>query len=240
MIPLMTSRLLRLSQHQAHGTSLAAVTATGCAGAISYQEYVDYPAAGAVAVTAMITSVAGARLTTFMSASALRRALGILLLIMGPAVPAKAYFMEQQEERNRNRLQATVDQEKEVDWKRRFAAPAAIGIGSGFLSGLFGVGGGTVTVPALTYAHTFPDSSQTVHHQALATSLAAMTMPAFVGTCTHASAGNVAFRVAPPLAAGALCGAYLGGKVALETSESTLRWGFSALLTVLGIRTLLK
>jgi hypothetical protein len=42
MIPLMTSRLLQLSQHQAHGTSLFAVATTGAAGALSYSGQVDW------------------------------------------------------------------------------------------------------------------------------------------------------------------------------------------------------
>jgi uncharacterized membrane protein YfcA len=248
MIPLMTSHLLRLSQHQAHGTSLAAVTATGCAGALAYQDFVDYEAAAAISATAMLTAVWGARATVYLSATALRRALGVLLLVMGPALPVKAYLLEQQEQEILLKQQPEESVPKEeatskkglVQWDH-LVVPAAIGIGSGFLAGIFGVGGGTLVVPALTYTHKFPSSSsQTVHHQALATSLAAMTLPAAIGTLTHARAGNVAMHVAPGLALGALCGGYLGGKLAVQTTESTLRWGFSILLTVLGIRTLRK
>jgi uncharacterized membrane protein YfcA len=91
-----------------------------------------------------------------------------------------------------------------------------------------------VVVPALTL---FTSCS---HHEALATSLAAMTLPAMSGTWTHYQAGNVAIRAAPALAVGACLGATIGGQIGRSTDESTLRWGFSGLLATLGLRTLLK
>jgi uncharacterized membrane protein YfcA len=116
----------------------------------------------------------------------------------------------------------------------RIVPSAMIGMVSGFLAGVFGVGGGVIVVPGLALAL---DCS---HYQALATSLAAMSLPAAVGTYTHYRAGNVVLRVAPALALGAFAGAYLGGSVGLQTKESTLQWGFSGLLAVLGARTIFK
>ena len=109
-----------------------------------------------------------------------------------------------------------------------------IGIGSGFLAGLFGVGGGAIVVPALTLA------TDMTHYQALGTSLCAMALPAMVGTGTHYMKGNVSMRVAPALATGAFLGGFLGGKLGLKTNEDALRWVFSGLMVVLGARTLLK
>jgi hypothetical protein len=106
MIPLMTSsRLLGLSQHQAHGTSLCAVAATGIAGACGYLEYVEWRDAAALAAGGMLTARWGAQLTSKLSGRALRKSLGLLMLVMTPAVPAKAYFMQQRE--------AVSDKEKE-------------------------------------------------------------------------------------------------------------------------------
>ncbi len=242
MIPLLT-RVCRLSQHQAHGTSLAAVMATGLAGAVSYQDHVDFAAAGPLAAAAMLTASLGAKTTTLLSEKWLKRALGVLLLVMGPAVPAKQHIVEQyahlhhpQNEIDREEKHAT--SHSIASSYPKWVAPASIGLCSGYLAGLFGVGGGTLVVPALLF--TQHDNSPYTHHQALATSLAAMVLPALVGTVTHAKAGNVAFRVAPPLALGALLGAYGGGKLAIVTNESTLQWGFSALLVILGVRTLQK
>lgn len=240
MIPLMTSSLLKLTQHQAHGTSLFAVMSTGLAGAMSYGKEVDYESAFAIALSGMFAARAGARLTAQMSDKMLKRALGWLMLAMAPAVPGKAYLIEHYGskavadvagEDSHPTIEGESVKEKSLT---RFLAPATIGLASGFLAGVFGVGGGVVVVPALAIA------TDMNHYQALATSLAAMTPPAAVGTYTHYVAGNVVMRVAPPLALGAFFGAYLGGQLGQKTSESTLQWGFSGLLTAMGVRTILR
>ena len=67
-----------------------------------------------------------------------------------------------------------------------------------------------------------------------------MTLPALTGTWTHYQAGNCSLRVAPFLALGACAGAYAGAQHSLRTDENVLRWGFTVLLAILGVRTLLK
>ena len=229
MIPLMTSsRLLGLSQHAAHGTSLFAVATTGLAGALGYAGQVDYEAAAYIAVCGMVTARAGALATTRLSEVALRKALGVFMLVIAPLVPAKQYLIQ-----TANDADAS-DNPQEPSTVQRFAIPAAIGSCSGFLAGLFGVGGGAVVVPALTL---FTDMN---HYEALGTSLTAMVLPALSGTATHFSKGNVNMRVAPFLAVGAFCGAYAGSKLAQTIKEDNLRWGFSGVMVVLGLRALLK
>ena len=230
MIPLMTS-VLKLTQHQAHGTSLFAVTATGLAGAISYGDQVQYETAAAVAFFGVISSRFGAKLTHATSEKVLKRALGVMMLAMAPIVPLKTYFLQQ---KALKKEQSNSQSVTEMDLLQRLLVPSAIGLCSGFLAGVFGVGGGVIVVPALAMA------SDITHYQALATSLAAMTLPAVVGTYTHYTAGNVAMRVAPFLSLGAFAGAYIGARIAVHTDEAKLRWGFSGLLASVGIRTLIK
>jgi len=229
MIPLMTSSLLKLTQHQAHGTSLFAVAATGIAGALGYAEQVQLEAAGMIACFGMVTARLGAALTAKLSERVLKRALGIFMICVAPMVPLKHYFVGLADE------PAPTIKERNSLTIRTLLPPAMIGLGSGFMAGLFGVGGGAIVVPALTV---FTDMS---HYQALGTSLCAMSLPAMVGTYTHYTQGNVAMRVAPTLALGSFVGAYLGGKlIGLKTNEEILRWGFSGLMIVLGARTLIK
>jgi hypothetical protein len=230
------------------------VAATGLAGAVSYYSTVKantnnndncddtkhgnhnhnthivrIPEAAAIAFTAILTARWGAQATSYISGTALKRALGYLMLLMAPAVPAKAYYLQWIE--TRSNTSSTIE---ELDMWNRLKYPTIIGIGSGFLSGLFGVGGGTLVVPALTL---LTDLS---HHEALGTSLAAMILPALSGSYAHYQAGNCVVRVAVFLATGALVGAYAGAKLSVQTDESTLRLGFAALLATLGIRTLMR
>jgi hypothetical protein len=172
----------------------------------------------------------------------LRQLLGLLMIVMAPVIPAKSYFMDHYHASKEGKIDSpsseTVDRKVGSSVRSssstRQLAPPMIGMVSGFLAGVFGVGGGIIVVPALTVA------LDVNHYQALGTSLAAMTPPAAVGVFTHYTAGNVAMRVAPTLALGAFAGAYVGGTVGLATDEATLRWGFSGVLAALGVRTILK
>ncbi len=257
MIPLMTSSLLRLSQHTAHGTSLFAVAATGMAGALGYSGQVDVPSALAIASCGVFTARFGAQATAHLSERTLKRVLGVFMLLVAPIVPAKQYLMNY---KNQENLAAT-EESKILPEKtlsntsdipprsssllssfssdssvvmNRLLPSAAIGVFSGFLAGLLGVGGGAVVVPALTLA------TDMTHYQALGTSLCAMSVPAMVGTFTHFRQGNVAMRIAPALAIGAFIGGYAGGKLGLQVNENVLRWGFSGLMVFLGVRTLVR
>lgn len=230
MVPLMTSSLLRLSQHAAHGTSLFAVAATGVSGAVGYGigEVVELDTAATLAACGAVTARLGAATTSTMGPRTLKTALGIFMLCVAPLVPGKAYITAM----HHDKPEPVHEHHKEMGWARRLVPAGCIGLGSGFLAGLFGVGGGAIVVPALTL------TTDMTHYQALGTSLCAMTVPAMVGTWTHFQAGNVAMRVAPALALGAGVGAYLGGKVGLNIPEMELKLGFSGLMLVLGAKTL--
>jgi len=233
MIPLMTSRILRLSQHQAHGTSLFAVTTTGIAGALGYSGKVDYEVAAAIACTGMVTARFGAMLMNRINETTLRKALGVSMICVAPIVPAKSYLAKQQHH-NESLSSLSKTTTTTTTTVQRLLVPALIGSFSGFQAGLFGVGGGAIVVPALTV---FTDMD---HYQALGTSLCAMALPAMSGTLTHYGKGNVAMRVAPFLAGGAFMGAYFGGKLGLMIQQDKLRWGFSLLMVTLGLRTITK
>jgi len=247
MIPLMTSRSIlgsSISQHVAHGTSLFAVAATGIAGALAYSQNNSVDITSAIAITscAMVSVRLGAKTTSKLSERTLKQALGAFMICVAPLVPAKTYLSQWKEEKEVGSDAAVVgggDDNSASEYLtslpiRKILACSSIGIGSGFLSGLFGVGGGAIVVPALTV---FTDMD---HYTALGTSLCAMTLPAVVGTVTHSQRGNVNFRIAPMLALGSFVGAFIGGNIGLEIEEEKLRWGFSGFMATLGLRTLIK
>lgn len=277
MIPVLTAAPLRLSQHAAHGTALAAVAATNLSGAWMYRNFLmssgnttiqeeeqDASAAAdnnndallavvSIALSGMLTARMGARMTTRLDPRTLKRALGSLMLALSAAVPLKEALvtlvdLEQDVAIiNKDAVEAGANEAMPKLWQR--AVPyLLVGGASGYLAGLFGVGGGTIVVPALTILSSHRGSSSaelttaaaaaTSHHQILATSLLATTLPAIVGTWTHYQAGNVVLRLAPALAAGAASGAVLGGTLGQRTDETTLRHGLTALLAILGTRTL--
>lgn len=103
----------------------------------------------------------------------------------------------------------------------------ALGLVSGVFSGLFTVGGGLVTVPALTTV--FGVRRQTT---AQGLSLAAVVPGALVALFTYAMAGKVDWSRGLPLAAGGLLSISWGVALAHRLPEHRLGQAFCALLLV--------
>lgn len=99
-----------------------------------------------------------------------------------------------------------------------------VGLAAGLLSGLFGVGGGTVIVPLLVLILRFDQ------RLAAGTSLAAIVPTATVGVISYALNGSVAWIAALILAAGAVGGAQLGTWLLARMPITVLRWGFVGFL----------
>ena len=102
----------------------------------------------------------------------------------------------------------------------------AVGLAAGLLSGLFGVGGGTVIVPMLVLLLGFDQKL------ASGTSLAAIVPTAVVGVISYAVMGEVSWVAAGLLAAGAVVGAQAGTWLLPRLPLPWLRWGFIAFLGV--------
>ncbi|MBN9223972.1 MAG: permease [Microbacterium sp. SCN 70-27] len=99
-----------------------------------------------------------------------------------------------------------------------------IGLAAGLLSGLFGVGGGTVIVPMLVLLLRFDQ------RRAAGTSLAAIVPTAAVGVISYAMHGSVAWIPALILAAFAVAGAQIGTWLLARLPQNAVRWGFIAFL----------
>lgn len=109
--------------------------------------------------------------------------------------------------------------------------PLVIGLAAGVLSGMFGIGGGVVVVPALVIVLGYGQKTAT------GTSLLALLLPVgALAVLTYARAGHVNVRAGLLVAAGIFAGALLGASVALGRSEATLRRLFAVVLVALAVR----
>ena len=114
----------------------------------------------------------------------------------------------------------------------RLPVVVAIGTVAGFLSGMFGIGGGIIMVPLLVLAAGFPQ------RQASATSLAAIIPTAAVAASTYLASGSVpASQIGFGLviAVGAAVIAPLGAWALRTWKVSLVRWIFIALLAVTAV-----
>ena len=104
-----------------------------------------------------------------------------------------------------------------------------IGLLAGFLSGLFGVGGGAVMVPLQMVALGEPIKS------AVRTSLGAIGLVAISGLVRYGLQGNVLWLPGLALALGGLVGAQIGTRVLKQLSSDRVNQAFRALLIVLAL-----
>ncbi len=114
-----------------------------------------------------------------------------------------------------------------------YVLAACIGLFSGISSGLFGIGGGIIMVPAMMFV------LQTGIGTAIGTSLAVIVPTALVGACKHFLHGNVDWKLALSLAPMALVGGWAGAWLTTVMTPDQLKRLFGALLVVVGIRLML-
>ncbi|MCX6850073.1 MAG: sulfite exporter TauE/SafE family protein [Verrucomicrobia bacterium] len=110
----------------------------------------------------------------------------------------------------------------------------AIGIVSGAVAALCGVGGGVVMVPAFVFFLKLP------HKTAVATSLAIIIPTALMATTQNAKHGYVEWKVAAITAVSASIFAYFGAGWLKSMSNETLTRIFGTILVVFGARMLLQ
>ncbi len=107
----------------------------------------------------------------------------------------------------------------------------ATGIAVGLLSGTFGVGGGVLAVPALTFLLHIDQ------HIAQGTSLATMVPTTAFGAYRYARAGHLRWPAAARLGIAALVCALLSAHLSLALPARVLRLIFAAFVAFLAIRT---
>ena len=111
----------------------------------------------------------------------------------------------------------------------------AIGLTAGVSSGIFGIGGGVLIVPALVFLLQYP------MQRAVGTSLAVLLPPVGIAAVlSYYRAGHVDVRAGMILAVMVLAGAWLGALIATHLSEAILRILFGCFLLGLGVYTLLS
>ncbi len=110
-----------------------------------------------------------------------------------------------------------------------------IGLLSGITSGLFGVGGGIVMVPAMLLLLSPPIRDI---KQAIGTSLVVIIPTALMGSYKHFAQGNIEWRTALALAPLAIVGSYLGAWLTTHLAADNLKRAFGGFLILVGARLL--
>lgn len=108
-----------------------------------------------------------------------------------------------------------------------------IGLVAGILSGMFGIGGATIMIPALVF---FFGMTQ---HQSQGTALAAMLPPVgLLAAIRYYQSGNIVIYTALFCAIGFFLGGFIGAGIVQPIPDAVLRKAFAVYLLVIGARML--
>ena len=106
-----------------------------------------------------------------------------------------------------------------------------IGMLAGFVSGMVGIGGGIILVPALIYVMGYSQ------HMAQGTSLAMMIPPiGILAVYNYYQKGHVDIKVALILCIGFFVGAFFGSKLAVKLPGDTVKRVFGVFLALAAVK----
>lgn len=210
LVPLLT--FSGVSTHIAIGNSLAYIVFTGASGAIQHykQKECNLKLVLLILCGGVIMAQIGAITTLYVEAEYLEILLGLLLL--GTAV--RVMITEKDRE--------TVSSGNVTDIDMPIAI--AIGLVTGFLSSLLGVGGGFLLTPLMVLALHIPI------HVAIGTSLVGVIGLATSGAIGHWMVGHIDLSLVVILVVGGVISAPLGAKATKKFSPGQLRRIFCIIL----------
>ncbi|WP_240416112.1 sulfite exporter TauE/SafE family protein [Paenibacillus periandrae] len=220
-----------ISVSTAVGTSLAVLifTAFSSTWAFHKQRKVDFRSGWLYFLTCGPGAMLGSYMTQFVDAKSFQLAFGIFMLVMAILLIIKDRLKPLS---LKWPIQRTyTDVEGLVHTYGYGVLPAlTIGLLVGIISGLFGIGGGSLFVPAMMILFRYPP------HVATATSMFVIFLSSIMGTVTHLSLGEVDGWMVLGLAPSALVGGWLGAKIANALSSKKLMWVLRITFFVVAVR----
>lgn len=213
------------------GTSLFVLIITALSSSLTYikEKRVDFRTAWLFFITSGPGAILGALLTNTLNPNQFQLWFGFLMLVIATMMVVKPYMKPI----NINwKFQTTYTDPQGVSstYGYHFIPILVMGLMVGLVSGLFGIGGGSLFVPLMVLLFAFPA------HVATATSMFVIFLSSITGSVTHIWAGDISWFSVMLLAPGAWIGGKLGAKLALRLSSEKLLWILRSTLLILAFR----
>jgi len=238
------------------GTSLVVIIFNGLSSTLSYMKdkMVDYRSGLLFSLGSVPGAVVGAWVNNTLNAAHFSLYFGLFLIAMSLFLSlsqkkTKRSAEETAAAKENGAGRTAVEQAQLAPWWRRrivrtytgrngeaavysYQPLAAIPIAFlvGFFGGLFGIGGGSLMVPAMIVLFRFPP------HVAVATSMLMIFLSSLVGSLTHVTMGNVKWMFALALIPGVWVGAKTGAWINKRMPSRTLVVVLRVVLVLLGVR----
>jgi uncharacterized protein len=216
---------LDVTPHESVGTTLAVIIPTAVSGAVNYvkKKLVIKELAIYCGISAIFGTTLGSAATRFIEGQHLMIALAILMVIVGlDFITGFGAKLKKSSETNPEQVEV-------LDRGGRNTA-IVLGFMVGIMSGVLGVGGGFVMIPAFCYFFHTPIKV------AFGTSLLVVAVVAVPGTIVHAFHDHVEWGISLSMLFGSVPGAWIGSYFSLRAKDQWLKITFGCIL--LGLATL--
>jgi uncharacterized membrane protein YfcA len=218
--------------------SMTTVFFNSSSGSIAYMRMkrVDYKTGIIFAIATIPGSILGTIVTHYISNSLFNIIFGIFMILFALIIVAKSKMGDKSASydkkglfRARRKLVDIVNNQAEFSFN--MATGIIISLFVGFISGLLGIGGGIVHVPALVFLG-FPA------HFATATSHFVLAISSLTSLIVHITNGslNSSFKMAGSIGIGAIIGAQIGARLSSKVKGSVLMICLAVALMLVGIR----
>lgn len=213
--------ILDYSPKDSIALSLAIVGTTTLFGSLSHfkNRNIDLKASLAFAPTAMIGSFFGAKVSVLLSGQ-------LQLVIFSIVMLIAAYFML----KGRKETPVPEDNANSINYPSIVFA----GLFVGFLTGIIGVGGGFMIVPALVLLANIPMK------KAIGSSLVIITLNSFTGFLGHIESANIEWDFLIQFSIFTTIGIFIGSYFVKFISQNMLKKSFAIFLVIMGFVILYK
>lgn len=235
---------LGVPAREAVGVSLLTVGSTALVGFVQRARLnmVEFPTGLLFAVAGMVGAPIGSKLADRIPEPILLGAFACLMLLIAVRMWVKA----NDKSAHLPIIVSNVDEnagptcKRDPEGRLRLTSQCAmllgvVGLGAGVLTGMFGVGGGFIIVPALV---TFACMGM---QRAIGTSLLIVTLVSASGTISHIAAGReLSIQTASLFTVGSLAGLFIGASLAKRIAGPTLQRVFAGAILVVATYVIAK
>ncbi|WP_085991459.1 sulfite exporter TauE/SafE family protein [Oceanobacillus senegalensis] len=214
------------------GISLITMIFTALSSTISYlkAKRVDYHTGFLFLLGSIPGGIIGSWFNAYIKVDAFLLCFGILMIFVSLLLLIKKDSLRKEVDPNVNGVRTFTLLGEEYRYRVSNVPAFLLALVVGMLSGLFGIGGGSVMVPAMILLFGIPT------HIATATSMFMIFFVSISGSITHIALGHIAWEYVFVFIPGAWIGGKLGAKVNQMLPGSWLEWVLRIVLILVGIR----
>jgi uncharacterized protein len=216
------------------GISLITMVFTSLSSSLTYlkEGRVDYKTAVLFLTGSIPGSMIGSWLNQFMDTDVFSLYFGILIIIISLLFFLKRSTRRKNVTGNNVRTFQVNGEQYQYAVSTPFAFLLSLVVGT--LSGLFGIGGGSIMVPAMILLFGFPV------HIATATSMFMIFFVSIIGASTHIALGHIIWHYLFFFIPGAWIGGRLGARTNQLLKGKTLEWILRITLIIIGLRMIIN